>query len=218
MPRVSDEYLEQRRQQILDAAQRCFARQGFHETSMQDVFRESGLSAGAVYRYFKSKDELIREISASALGQISAVAENALNEEPTPGLDEIAVRVATAVQELSGPDGPARIGPAAWAAALHDPEVAAIVRDVLGKLRMWWVRAVRCMADEGRLPAGTDAEAAGSALFTLMPGFLLQYLILGSTDADALRRGLRILLRTEVLSPDPADGARHPGRPGCGGD
>jgi hypothetical protein len=87
---------------------------------------------------------------------------------------------------------------------LHDPEVAAIVRDVLDKLRMWWVRAVRCMADEGRLPAGTDAEAAGSALFTLVPGFLPQYLILGSTDADALRRGLRILLRTECRPIPPA--------------
>jgi TetR/AcrR family transcriptional regulator, transcriptional repressor of aconitase len=143
------------------AAQRCFARQGFHETSMQDVFRESGLSAGAVYRYFKGKDEITREIAASTFGQISVVAENALNEEPTPGLDEIAVRVATAVQELSGPDGPARVGPAAWAVALHDPEVAAIVRDVLDKLRMWWVRAVRRVVDEGRLPSAQMPRPPG---------------------------------------------------------
>jgi TetR/AcrR family transcriptional regulator, transcriptional repressor of aconitase len=200
VPRVSDEYLEQRRQQILDAARRCFARQGFHETSMQDVFRESGLSAGAVYRYFKSKDELIHAISASALGQISTVIEGALDSDPVPGLDEIVARFAAAVQELSGPDGPARIAPAAWAAALHDPGVAAIVRDVLGKLRTWWVRAVRRMIDEGQLPADTDAEAAGSALSALIPGFLVHYLILGGTDADVLRRGLRALLRTEILS------------------
>lgn len=203
MPRVSDEYLEHRRQQILDAARRCFARQGFHETSMQDVFRESGLSAGAVYRYFKGKEEIIQAISASTLEQISTIIEKALDSDPVPGLDEIAARIATAVQELSGADGPARIGPAAWAAALHDPEIAVIVRDVLDKLRTWWVRAVRRMADEGRLPAGTDADAAGSALFTLIPGFLVHYLILGGTDADALRRGLRALLRTEVLSPGP---------------
>jgi len=50
MPRVSDEYLEQRRQQILGAARRCFARQGFYETSMKDVFREASLSAAVVYR------------------------------------------------------------------------------------------------------------------------------------------------------------------------
>src|SRR5215472_2739698 len=88
MPRVSDEYLEQRRQQILDAARRCFARQGFYETSMQDVFREAGLSAGAVYRYFKSKDELVQAISATVLDRMAAAIDGALAEEPVPGLDD----------------------------------------------------------------------------------------------------------------------------------
>ncbi|WP_369028857.1 TetR/AcrR family transcriptional regulator, partial [Nocardia farcinica] len=64
MPRVSEEHLERRRQQILVAAQRCFSRKGFYNTSMQDVFAESGLSAGAVYRYFKSKDELVAALAS----------------------------------------------------------------------------------------------------------------------------------------------------------
>jgi AcrR family transcriptional regulator len=206
MPRVSDDYLEQRRQQILDAARRCFARQGFYETTMQDVFAESGLSAGAVYRYFKTKDDLIQAISASTLGQLGAVIEDALAEDPLPGLDEIAGRIATAAQELSGPDGPARIGPAAWAAALHDPKVAAIVRDVFGALRAQWATAVRRMVHDGRLAAGTDVEAAASALFALLPGFLLQHLILADVNADALRTGLRALLRPAALSPETPDG------------
>ena len=200
MPRVSDEYLEQRRQQILEAARRCFARQGFHETTMQDVFAESGMSAGAVYRYFKTKDDLIQAISASALGQLGTVIDDALAEDPLPGLDEIAGRLAAAAQELSGPDGPARIGPAAWAAALHDPRVTVIVRDVFSALRTQWATAVRRTVQEGRLAADTDIEAAASALFSLLPGFLLQYLILGDVDADALRTGLRALLRPAALS------------------
>ncbi|HEY9407971.1 MAG TPA: helix-turn-helix domain-containing protein, partial [Jiangellaceae bacterium] len=52
MPRVSEAHLAARRDQILQAAWTCFARDGFHATSMQDVFAEAGLSAGAVYRYF----------------------------------------------------------------------------------------------------------------------------------------------------------------------
>jgi AcrR family transcriptional regulator len=206
MPRVSDEYLEQRRQQILDAARRCFARKGFHETTMQDVFAVSGLSAGAVYRYFKTKDELIQAISASTLGQLGAVIDDALAEDPLPGLDEIAGRVADAAQELSGPDGPARIGPAAWATALHDPKVAAIVRDVFGGLRTQWATAVRRMVQDERLATETDAEAAASALFALLPGFLLQYLILADVDADTLRSGLRALLRPTALSRGTPDG------------
>ncbi len=41
----------------------CFAREGFHRTTMQDIFREADLSPGAVYSYFEGKDELIEAIA-----------------------------------------------------------------------------------------------------------------------------------------------------------
>jgi hypothetical protein len=56
------------------------------------------------------------------------------------------------------------------------------------------------MRDDGRLPPETDVDAVGAALSTVLPGFLLQFLILGGPDAAALQRGLRQLLRPEVLS------------------
>jgi AcrR family transcriptional regulator len=59
MPKVSPEYLEARRNEILDAAFACFRRRGFHQTTMQDIYREAGLSPGAVYHYFRSKEEII---------------------------------------------------------------------------------------------------------------------------------------------------------------
>jgi TetR/AcrR family transcriptional repressor of uid operon len=49
----------ERRGAILDAAQVCFVRAGFHRTTMQDVAREAGMSAGNLYRYFDSKDALV---------------------------------------------------------------------------------------------------------------------------------------------------------------
>ncbi|GAB4542577.1 MAG: TetR/AcrR family transcriptional regulator [Anaerolineae bacterium] len=49
---------QERRQQILDAALACFARKGYHKTTMDDIVTESGLSKGTLYWYFKSKDEL----------------------------------------------------------------------------------------------------------------------------------------------------------------
>jgi TetR/AcrR family transcriptional regulator, transcriptional repressor of aconitase len=204
MPRVSDEHLERRRRQIMDAAVRCAARKGFHETSMQDVFRESGLSAGAVYRYFKSKNDLVQAITAEERAPITAIIESALAQDPMPGADEIAGRLAAALQERSGPDGPARVAPSAWAEALHDPAVADIVRGTWGPLRSYWITAAQRMRDDGRLPPGTDADAAGAALFAVLPGFLLQQLILGGPDAATLQRGLRQVLRPEMLSPPDA--------------
>lgn len=49
---------EERRQQIMQAALTCFARKGYHQTTMDDIVAESGLSKGTLYWYFKSKDDL----------------------------------------------------------------------------------------------------------------------------------------------------------------
>lgn len=70
MARVSQEHLDARRRQILDGAALCFARNGFHATSMQDVLKEVDLSAGAVYRYFSGKEELIAAIVTEVLQEV----------------------------------------------------------------------------------------------------------------------------------------------------
>lgn len=59
MPKLKPETEHARRQNILDAAERCFARGGFHATTMQDICREAAVSPGALYIYFDSKEALI---------------------------------------------------------------------------------------------------------------------------------------------------------------
>jgi TetR/AcrR family transcriptional regulator, fatty acid metabolism regulator protein len=51
-----------KRRQILDAAVRVFARQGFHSTRVADIADEAGVAYGLVYHYFKSKDEVLNEL------------------------------------------------------------------------------------------------------------------------------------------------------------
>ncbi len=63
MPRLKPDTLRQRRAHILDAAERCFIRAGFHRTSMQDICKEAAVSAGALYLYFDSKEALIAGIA-----------------------------------------------------------------------------------------------------------------------------------------------------------
>ncbi len=59
MPKLKPQTQKLRRENILDAALKCFARGGFHATTMQDICREAGVSPGAVYLYFDSKEALI---------------------------------------------------------------------------------------------------------------------------------------------------------------
>ena len=70
MPKLSDIQQEERRARLLDAAEHCFARNGFHRTTMQDICREAKVSAGAVYVYFPSKEALIEGFSARERSQV----------------------------------------------------------------------------------------------------------------------------------------------------
>lgn len=62
MPKVTAEHVEARRNAILDGALSCFTRRGFHRATMQDICQECGLSPGAIYRYFRSKEQIIEGV------------------------------------------------------------------------------------------------------------------------------------------------------------
>jgi len=83
VPKISPAQEQQRRKQILNAAMACFARQGYHATSMDDVVRESGLSVGAIYSYFPSKEELFLALSDDRTDQTLAYL-NDLFRRPGP--------------------------------------------------------------------------------------------------------------------------------------
>lgn len=72
MHRTSAQRQSDRRTEILDAAERCFARSGFHGASMQEICAEAGMSPGNLYRYFPSKEALIAGISERNRAQAAA--------------------------------------------------------------------------------------------------------------------------------------------------
>ena len=71
MPKITEEHREARRQQILDAARACVLEHGLEAASMEMIIARSGLSTGAVYRYFKGKDEIIGAAFAAATREIA---------------------------------------------------------------------------------------------------------------------------------------------------
>lgn len=197
MPKVSDAHRAARRDQILAAAARCVAREGFHKTTMAAVIAEAGLSAGAVYGYFKSKNEIIKAIADRALGQAAHHLHDLVErEEPVHPADavEVFLRQVTAPVVEGGVDLP-RIAVQAWAEAVRDPEVHALAREKMLALRDALESVVlRCRRD-GTLPADLDPEQAAQVLFGLLPGFVLQRLILGDVTPESYVQGVRALLR-----------------------
>jgi TetR/AcrR family transcriptional regulator, transcriptional repressor of aconitase len=69
MTRVTQQHVDARREMILNAAARLFARRGISGATMADIAREADLSAGAIYRYFSSKEELVHAVFDDAIAR-----------------------------------------------------------------------------------------------------------------------------------------------------
>lgn len=84
MARVTTEHIEARTNQIILAAWECFARKGYYQTKMADIAKEAGLSAGAIYRYFPSKEAVLKAISEHSLERDLDLMERARASEDEP--------------------------------------------------------------------------------------------------------------------------------------
>jgi AcrR family transcriptional regulator len=193
VPRVSADHLTARREQILAAARTCFLRNGLHNTSMQDLIREADLSVGAVYRYFKSKTDIINAIAEGVAGVLATRMHEVVARDLS--LVESMSLVLDALDEQLGPDGNFRLALQIWAEATIDPAIGAIVRFRYEGMRSAFAELAGNAARRGELAADADVGAAAAVLFGMMPGYALQRLLVGNPDKETYLRGVRALLR-----------------------
>ncbi|MEV6591396.1 TetR/AcrR family transcriptional regulator [Streptomyces acidicola] len=200
MPRVSQERLDARRRQILEAAARCFARNGFHATSMQDVLKEAGLSAGAVYRYFAGKEELIAAVVNEVLEEIRSAFEEAARTSPPPPPD---VLIGTVLRRLLGAKSAQggewtslypRLMIQVWAETLRDPALAAVLQQGFETVRVLWVKIVEGYQDAGMMRADIPALSVARTMVALVQGFAAQYALFGDVPVQVVELGLEALM------------------------
>lgn len=193
MARMPKEHLEARRRQILDAARRCFLRNGFHATSMQDVLAEAELSAGAVYRYFKSKDDIIAATASEALAEVALAFE--ADDATPPDLDDIVDLVlGVGRPPLSGSRESAQLLVQVWSEALRSPSLCAKLKEVMQEARNVVGGLVARHQRRGLLPADVPAEHVADVLVALVDGFMVSRAVYGHADPAAFRSGLKALM------------------------
>lgn len=195
VPRISEEERATRREQILDAAMRCVAREGFHKTSMAHVIRESGLSAGAVYGYFRSKEEIIGAVADRAMDIVGPAIEKAISQSPAPRPTEIIHLVTHAIvrQTEEAEVDITRVAVSAWAEAARDEAVRATAAEKIGGFRSLYADVLRRGQEAGDVDPAVDAEHAAQALFAFMPGFMLQRLIFDDITPETYVEGIKAL-------------------------
>jgi AcrR family transcriptional regulator len=196
MPRISPAKEQEVRDRIVAAAVRVFSEKGYHSSTIADVVRESGLSVGAIYTYFTSKEALFRQscdlIAARGLDQLAERLAPA-----TTTAQRLTIAIAMYVETIDEFEGaPGQISLVqAWAEAEREPGV----REMLSARRERLVGAGRYLISQGvasgELPASLDVDAVTRGFLGLLDGLLLQRIEAGSAyrPEDLERRAGAIL-------------------------
>ena len=174
MPKVSQAHLAARRQQILAAAMECFSREGFHWTTMQDIVRQAGLSPGAIYSYFKSKEEIIAAIADERHTRERAMIQAARNQTSAEATLRALVYAFFGMLGDAEERTQRRLNIQIWAEALRNPQLHRIVRAGIDEPRAMLAELIVAAQRRGELPPHLAPDALARVMIALFQGFVLQ--------------------------------------------
>jgi AcrR family transcriptional regulator len=185
MPRIKPERKAERRAQIVAAARSCFARSGFHKTTLQDVFAEAGLSAGCVYNYFQSKNELMLAIAEERHDEERhLIAEASEAGDPVAAIRQVAQTFADEYLTNEGLDK-RRIALQTWSEAQINPVILSSVREGMDGPRAQLAELIRRAQAAKQLTSKLNADAIAHTLLALFYGSVLQKLWKPDIDSGA---------------------------------
>jgi AcrR family transcriptional regulator len=183
--------VERRRRAILDAATRCFRRQGFHQSTMASICAEANLSAGALYRYFPSKADIIAAIAEKDRQTVAAILEGALT---TGDLTKDLLRMAEMLTDRVVGDPGDQLAAEVLSEATRDRALAArlqaVDEDARGRLAAAIARAQR----RGLADPSLDAATAARLLFAGLDGLLIRAALFGAANPMAALEDFQTLV------------------------
>jgi len=191
MPKISDEKRAARRAQILEAAWKCFQREGLHATTMDDIIRVSGLSAGAVYSYYPSKDDLIQAAVTTSLSGLTALIKPLLLTNPSPA--ELLQRIAETIDRFTTREGYdlKRLALLGWSEAQRNERLRETMRSFYRDFRDELATAAKQWS---RAPDhGAPERDIAITFLSLILGFVVQSAIIGDVEPNHVAGGLERL-------------------------
>jgi AcrR family transcriptional regulator len=195
VPKIAEQARAARREQIIDAGLACFARSGYHASTMADVAAQAGVSKGTPYLYFASKEALflaLHEEWDCGAGQRVGAAMTALTaaDRRSPRRVLHAVAAAIAAHVTAEPQA-CRVLLEARAQAAHCPAIAAVVRASDDRARQRLEQLITAGVAAGEWPPGTDPALAARLFTAGLYGLMAQWhLAPGSFSWDAAAAAL----------------------------
>ncbi len=180
---------------------------------MQDVQREANLSAGAIYLYFRSKNEIVKAIATDALSTISAVFEARSPAGSPPDLETLVDQFLVAAERLQNEQHIFPLILQVWSEALRTPPLLAELTGLFGGVRARLTHLVAECQVLGQIDPTVDPESLAMALVGLGEGYIIQRALLGETTSlERYQAGVHALMRSGMITSE-----RTPPRPECGG-
>jgi len=185
VPRVKSERKAARRAQIIAAARACFARTGFDKTTLQDVFAQAGLSAGCIYNYFNSKDQLMLAVAQERHeDELRMIGDGLETKDPINDLRQLAKKFTDEYLTPESADK-RRIALQTWSEALVNPSILASVQEGLEQPRAQLAHLIRRAQAAKQITSKLDAGAIALTLIAMLHGSMLQKLWKPETDGGA---------------------------------
>jgi AcrR family transcriptional regulator len=205
---------EGRRQEILAAALRCFARGGFHATTIADIVRESGVSQGTFYLYFETKDDVIVALAddrSQSDALINAIA--GAEADPVVGLTVLFDLHGRTLADLQRADEQ-RVAIQGWAEALRNNAVRERLLANTARVQHEIARLVERGQRSGQFRNDAEPEGLARTLIALFRGLTLLATWEGDFDPALTAKSIEDMVRGALLPPAAPDAAASHGEDG----
>jgi len=196
-----------RRAEILDAAERCFARAGFHRASMQDICGEAAMSPGNLYRYFPTKEALIAGICER--NRAEAVASFALVDQAPEFFEGLAGLARHHLVDRT--EDEVALCAEIMAESRRHPDIAQLYQGIEKDIRDRIAGLLKQAAGRDEIRNDLDLDAAASVLMLLGDGMSWRRSVDPSFDAEKVLPLILAMVRGLLAKPDrdaPAHGAK----------
>jgi AcrR family transcriptional regulator len=204
MPRITEERREVRREQILEAARSCLQEHGLEAVSMEMIIARSGLSTGAVYGYFKGKDQIINAVIVEGTAQMAEDLAPVLTNPDPPPLPEFVGQVLNTIvnfgRHKKGGIDRLLVSLHGWSHAQSEPVLQAATRASYAGLRALFADTVRRWQVSGKFDAEADPEGMAELLTSITLGFVAQRAMAGSADVAAHIAAVKSITQWPVAS------------------
>ena len=198
--KVTEAHVQARRAQILKAALSCFIVNGFQRSTMHEICREANLSPGAVYGYFKGKEDIVEALAALSTDRnrvLFAPIEQAKEVTPTV----VATGLEKFVRLLESADaGALRIDIELMAEALHMPRLMQLATTSYKGMIEALARVIQRGQAGGHINPSLNAEITARFIFSTIQGLTVQKLLAPDLDLAAYGEMLAHVIE-ETLTP-----------------